>query len=774
MLAVLATGCGLLVERAAGVRLPGTLLPGAGLALIVVVAELATQLEATAELAAPLVVICTVAGVALSERSLVPAIDGWAAGTAVAVFCVFAAPTVLSGEATFAGYIKLQDTATWVAITDHVMEHGRDLDGLPRAPYGHILDLYLGDNYPAGAFLPLGVGHAFVGQDLPWLVQPYLAFLAAMLALALYSLAGSLIASRPLRALAAVFASQAALLFAYSLWGAMKELVAAWLIALTAALVARVLSQNGHTRAVLPLAVATSAMLASQSLAGGVWLLPLLGGALAIAFMVRSDDVTKPALTFVGAAALLSLPSIVRAGSFLPVASDVLTSQSELGSLTGPLRALQAFGIWPAGDFRTDPSVEPLTYALIAIAAAAAAAGVALAVARRAWGPLLYAGGTVVAVLVLVAAGSPWTDAKAFAVGSPALLFTSLAGAAALFESGRRLAAAVAMVAIVSGVAWSNALAYREVDLAPRERLEELRDVGGRIDGEGPTLTTEFELWGLRHFLRSADAVIAFRGLSLTERDVVDLDSLELGAVLGYRTLVLRRSPLASRPPAAFRLSWSGRYYEIWQRRPGERVLEHLPLGRGGQAVSVPSCRRVLSFARSGGGRLAAVVRPRATIVNLSETIHPPGWGRPGADPAQLFPAGAGTAETRVRLPAGRHSFWLEGSWRGELSLAVDGRVLRSVRHQLDFYSTAVQVPMGEAQLPAGVHTLTLRYEGSDLAPGSAGDAVAAFGQSLGRPFGIGPLIASRSTAASPVTVVPGSRARSVCGRSLDWLETLE
>ena len=62
VLAALATGCGLLVERAAGVRLPGALVPGAGLALIVVVAELATQLDATAELAAPLVVICTVAG----------------------------------------------------------------------------------------------------------------------------------------------------------------------------------------------------------------------------------------------------------------------------------------------------------------------------------------------------------------------------------------------------------------------------------------------------------------------------------------------------------------------------------------------------------------------------------------------------------------------------------------------------------------------------------------------------------------------------------------
>ena len=57
-------------------------------------------------------------------------VDGWASPPRPGVFAVFAAPVVLSGEATFAGYIKLDDTATWLAITDRVMEHGRNLDGL--------------------------------------------------------------------------------------------------------------------------------------------------------------------------------------------------------------------------------------------------------------------------------------------------------------------------------------------------------------------------------------------------------------------------------------------------------------------------------------------------------------------------------------------------------------------------------------------------------------------------------------------------------------------
>ena len=83
----------------------------------------------------------------------------------------------LSGEATFAGYIKLDDTATWLALTDRVMEHGRSLDGLAPSTYEATLAFNLADGYPVGVFLPLGVGGALLGEDIAWLVQPYMALL---------------------------------------------------------------------------------------------------------------------------------------------------------------------------------------------------------------------------------------------------------------------------------------------------------------------------------------------------------------------------------------------------------------------------------------------------------------------------------------------------------------------------------------------------------------------------------------------------------------------
>ena len=51
------------------------------------------------------------------------------------VHAAYAAPTVFSGQATFAGYIKLDDTATYLAMLDRVMTHGRSLAGLGPSTY---------------------------------------------------------------------------------------------------------------------------------------------------------------------------------------------------------------------------------------------------------------------------------------------------------------------------------------------------------------------------------------------------------------------------------------------------------------------------------------------------------------------------------------------------------------------------------------------------------------------------------------------------------------
>ena len=111
------------------------------------------------------------------------------------VFAVYAAPVVLSGQATFAGYITLDDTATWLALTDRVMDHGRTSPGWRPSSYEAMLDDYFRQSgYPIGAFLPLGVGGSWPERTSPGCSSRTSPSAAAMLALSLYELTA---AARP-------------------------------------------------------------------------------------------------------------------------------------------------------------------------------------------------------------------------------------------------------------------------------------------------------------------------------------------------------------------------------------------------------------------------------------------------------------------------------------------------------------------------------------------------------------------------------------------------
>ena len=194
LLLALAVGWGLLAELLLGQTLPRALIPGLGLASVIVVTQLLLLAGPVSSIAVPVVV----GGAAIGFAAAVGKRHGWrlsrsAAVAAVGVFAVFAAPVVLSGEATFPGYIKLDDTATWLALTDQISERGLDLGGMAPSTHEATLAFTLGKQYPVGAFVPLAIGSRLVGQDPAWLIAPYMATLAAMLALALWTLSGSLV-----------------------------------------------------------------------------------------------------------------------------------------------------------------------------------------------------------------------------------------------------------------------------------------------------------------------------------------------------------------------------------------------------------------------------------------------------------------------------------------------------------------------------------------------------------------------------------------------------
>ena len=752
MLAGLSFGCGRLLELAAGERLPGALLLPAGFTVVILAAQFATLSDASAELAAPLVVALAAAGLLLAPPWRGSA-RAWPATAAIAAFAVFAAPSVLSGKATFDGYIKLDDTATYFAMTDRVMAHASSLAHLAPSTYEATLATSLALGYPTGSLMPLGIGHVLLSYDIAWLYQPYLTFLAALLALSLYSLLEGLIPGRAPRAAAAFVAAQPAVLFGYALWGGIKELAGAWLLALIAALLPWALERRA--RAAIPLGAAAATLVCVLSLPGGGWLFPALLAAAALAYLGARRALVAKTAVLVAATAVLAVPSFVAAADWLSHLK-AFGQESELGNLIGPLSGFQLFGVWLSGDFRVRPhhALAVVTYLLIALVLIAGAVGLWSAWQRRSWALPAYLVIAGLGCAIYVPLSSPWVGGKTLAMAAPAFLCAALAGCGAGLTHRRVVETGIAALAIAVGVVWSNALQYHKVWLAPRGQLHELETIGNLIAGQGPTLMTDYQAYGVRHFLRRAEPEGASElrrrfdyltnGKFLEKGQSADIDRFRLDGVLVYRTLVLRRGPAESRPPSVYALAWSGRYYEVWQRpeHPQQTILEHLGLGDANQAAAVPRCSDVLRLARLPGvTSLATATRPQAIWLG--------------------YPPISGESRVSVTLAAsGQYAAWLGGDWYGLSSISVDGHEVGARRMELNWPGNFTD--LGTVELAAGRHEVTIRSVRGGWRPGSAGT-----------PFSYGPAALSAVDTREPVETVVPADARSLCGRRLDWVEAL-
>jgi hypothetical protein len=776
LLALLAWGCGLLLERAAGTALPGGALLPAGMATIIVLAQVPIVLDLPG-LTTPVIVLAAAAGLYLARDRRLRMPGRWLLGAALMLFAVYAAPIVLSGEATFAGYIKLDDTSTWLGLTDQVMERGLDLSGLASSTYEATIDLNLGAGYPFGVFLPLGIGHELTSIDVAWLIQPYMATLAVALMLALWSLLGEAIERPWMRAAVCFVAAQPALLFGYYLWGGIKEMAAAALLATGVALLAPALRGRVGPRAMLAPACAIAALAAVLTPAGVVWLAPVLALAAFLVWKRPRAGLAPKAVGLALAVVVLSLP-VLTTGTLLPAVSDPLTAAGALGNLIAPLNVFQIAGVWPVGDFRLAPHDSFVTTVLIALVVGAALWGVVEVVRRRNVPPALYAVGIVAGSLALFAAGSPWNGGKALAAGSPAVLLAAGIGIASLARGGRRFEAAAIGGVILVGVLWSNILAYRAVWLAPRAQLVELEQIGEKIAGQGPTLMTEYQPYGVRHFLRKADPEGASElrrrqiplatGGTLEKGEFADTDRLALNGLLVYRTLVLRRSPSQSRPPLPYALRMQGDFYEVWQRpaiAPGQLgVIEHMGLGSGLDPGGVPSCGAITAMAERAppGTHLVAPISPPLRFVALGEQPRPSGWTAAPGDPRLVTPTSAGTLTARLRSPrGGEYEFWVGGSISAGLDLKLNGESIADVRRLLN--NSGQYMSLGQGTLRPGANTVELEHSEGGWAPGVEVPQAP-----------IGPLVLRPVAGAERILSVVPAQSSELCGRRLDWVELVE
>ena len=634
LLAVACLGAGLWIAALRPRIALGALTAPAGMAIIVVLGVVMTYSASTARWTTP--VICGVAVLGLplfawSRRttlpSLVRGLDWWPLAVAAAAFVSFAASVAMSGEASWAGWIKLDDTATWLGFTDQLMTAGRAIPEPMTSTFERLIDVnfrgtYGGTGataYPVGAFPPLGVMSQLAGGDVAWLIHPYMSLLGALLALSLYRLLGAVIGLRWFRALASVVAAQGATLLAYVLWGGIKEILLAMLLTVVAIAVAEASMRGSGWRALVLPVVACLAFLGSTGTPGVGYLAPILIGGLLLGWIVR-----RPRSGWIATAAVMSAgvtAGVLAVGGLLRPRLSGVPEINDIGNLIAPLNPWQSVGIWLTADFRYSPEYPVATTVLIIIAVALAAVGLVAAVRERSWALPLLVGSNLLVLAYSQVSGGAWLAGKAMAVASPAILAAALAGAAAIgrrlrplapdpatssapVARGWRVCAAGLAAAVILGVLWSNALAYKSVWLAPAAQQAELEAIGREFAGQGPALMTDFSIFGGRHFLRELDTEVAaeLRVHEIPLRDgsigykgqTFDVSAFPPSTLEEYPLLVLRRAPLGARPPANYERVRAGRYYDVWRRIPGSAAMTtEIPLTGQFAIPAADSCAAI-------------------------------------------------------------------------------------------------------------------------------------------------------------------------------------
>ncbi len=573
-----------------------------GLAALLAVAGVSARLPGHAATAAVALVLVTVASLVFLAWSGI----GWrgpALGIPPAAIAAAAAslPFIVNERVGILGVgLVNDDMASHLLVTDWVQNRTE--------PVPNLVD----GGYPLGPHSLVASLAEMLGAD------PVNVFAGLTLALAALGAITALALLRDLPAAprigGAVLASVPFLGAAYLVQGAFKEPLQA-LILIGFALGLRELIAGGMstpTRLViraLPLAVLAAGSVFNYSFPGLAWLgLTAVGVWLAAGAPVRALKPAWPVLAAVAAiAAVLTAPEWGRILEFSDFRAFERSGSQTLGNLKGSISPLEAFGVWPSGEFRVTPSTASLPaiafYLGALLGAAALAAGLWRCwLERRAELPSALLAATLV-YLAAVFFGTPYTAAKALAVAAPVVMLIALWGVLSadwlpefdqlrplrwIWKRLRRLRALtvsrkVALlgfagfgVAFVLAAGVSSVLALRQGPVSPGLHAKELNEIrriveGGRVLFLGRDDFIAWELRGakvdtpIKNFYNVGQPPTRFKATDGEEK--FDFDVVNEGILDRYRYVLTTSSAYASEPPGNFKEVARTESFVLWKRR---------------------------------------------------------------------------------------------------------------------------------------------------------------------------------------------------------------
>lgn len=783
LVAALALGGGLLVDRVSGGALPGALLVPLGLGLLVVVAELFAWHSATGTLTPFALLVCGIAGYALGIprlRALRP--NWWLIAASLGAYVALCAPVLLHGHVTMAGYLLDTTVGFHLLGSDYLLDHGREFGQLPVSTYRITLEAYYGTQYPSGGHTLLGGAGRLVGVDRIWLYQPFLSLLLACCVPVLYYLARRATLPRALAAAGAMLAAIPALVYSYAQMGAIKELTALPFVLLLGAVLVLVprLVALGPRGVAMP-GVVAAAGIGAIGLAFTPWLGMAALAALGLLVLESRDRraLVRPLAVWTAALALivvlLALPTFGPLSDSLRLTESFSTSNpgavADPGNLLRPLKKEQMLGVWLTGAHRVDPVAWfQETYVLIGVAALAALLGLLWVVRRRLWALVAWVAASAVVWALLTRRGATWTDAKLLVITSPVVVLLAVIGVESLRRARRQLEAVIVAAALAVGILASDAFTYHDTNLLPAERYEELINIGERFGTGDAALLPEFDelaLYALQDMppdgpgfsYKNSQLGMLRDGTAPSYGLSYDLDQIPPRAVTSYGMIIARRRPDSSRPPAVFERVFRGRFYDVWRKRSDTEVIAHLPAGGALEAAGHVRCaelRRAISDAGSDI-RLAYVARPRLPVVDPLEAQRSEGWAETTGG-VGLYTPGELTATVRVAR-AGRYRIWLKGEFGREIRVDMNGRRVGALSYESGNdgnYGTPIT-----AALRSGRNRLKIERGGGSLRPGD--NTPGALRAIVFEPLGAG----------TDVRMAERADWRMLCTRTVDWVEVL-
>jgi hypothetical protein len=523
--------CGQAVMAFSGRDRLSPVAPAAGLSVLLVVCGVAVKLPGhatTAAVAAGLA--CALAAWVLApRRGRLGQVSAGAVAAALIAAAVVAIPFAVSGRIGILGQgLVNDDMASHLLFTEWIDTRS--------GPTPDLID----DGYPLGPHAIVAAAAKASGAGLIEAFAGLTGAIAVLTALTAYGALGGV--RSVLRAPAAALVALPYLGAAYLAQGAFKEpMLALALLGFGLSLPALAESWSGHRPALastlpdrgrrwlrsqallaLPGGVIAAGTIYNYSFPGLAWLaLAAVAWALLVAryerdrrggMALRARVKWARPLIAAGVAIPLiaAVPEIVRILSFAgfeAFSPSGTEGNTGFGNLRQALNPLESLGVWPSSEFRVAPENSSTPVAafylggLLALAAFGWGAGRAIA-RREAALPAAVAAGAA-GYLVALAAGTPYTSAKALAVAAPVVMVISLRGllGASSLEGEEaaeaswwpprlvrplvRLGIPALAVAFVAAAAFSTLLPLRQPAVGPTSTADGLiADFRPLVEGE--------------------------------------------------------------------------------------------------------------------------------------------------------------------------------------------------------------------------------------------------------------------------------------------------